>query len=136
MREFLSPYCALKSLCSLTKRSASDSSPAGAEDCAGSAELVVEAGASDSEAGMDEVGSRSTDEASPVGSGAKTPVLTEESEAEAEAEADSTAEEASALAVALALTLTLALAEGRVQALFFATGDPSAGAARARAGRR
>lgn len=82
---------------------------------------------------MVEVGSRDADS---VCSGAKTPVLMEvvsTAEAEAEAEADSMAEETVILADPLMEAETEA--EGREQALFFATGDAKAGAARARTGR-
>lgn len=98
-------------------------------------------GTSSDEAAAEEAGSS---EADSVGSGAKIPVLIEVGSAEADAEADSSAEtetvaeaEATdeAAALALALALTLAEADGRVQALFLATGDPNAGAAKARTGR-
>lgn len=133
------PYWARKSLWSLTKRSASDSSPAGADDSAGSADEVVlgsSLATSEAEAEAEAVGSAdaltSTDEAGSrdaeaVGSGAKMSVLTDEvGTAEAEA---------STLTLALAETETEAEAEGRAQARFFATGEAMAGAARARTGR-
>lgn len=129
------PYWALKSLWSLTKSSAS-LSPEAADEAAGSADEVDD-GTSSDEAAAEEAGSS---EADSVGSGAKTPVLIEVGSAEAEAdssaelvaEAEATDE---AAALALALALTLAEADGRVQALFLATGDPNAGAAKARTGR-
>lgn len=102
---------------------------------------MLEATSSEEEAAAEvEVGSS---EADSVGSGAKTPVLIDEvdsAEADSEAEADSTPEadaeaDADSMAEIEVDALALTLAEGRVHALFLATGDPNAGAAKARTGR-
>lgn len=61
--------------------------------------------------------------------------MAEETEAEADSTAEETAEAEAEAATDEAGALTLAEAEGRVHALFLATGDPRAGAAKARTGR-
>jgi hypothetical protein len=127
------PYWALKSLWSLTNKSAS-ALTAGADDSAGAAE-DGEVALALSEAASEEVGSR---EAEADGSGAKIPVLIEvvsAEEADADADAELAADSMEMLVEAEAAIVVEAEAEGRAQALFLATGDARAGAARARTGR-
>jgi hypothetical protein len=127
------PYWALKSLWSLTNKSAS-ALTAGADDSAGAAE-DGEVALALSEAASEEVGSR---EAEADGSGAKIPVLIEvvsAEEADADADAELAADSMEMLVEAEAVTVVETEAEGRAQALFLATGDARAGAARARTGR-
>lgn len=135
------PYWALKSLWSLTKRSASVSSPAGADDSAGGADVELGVGSSEADDSAEAVGSAAealdsaeeegsseADDAPAEGSGTKMPELIDEMGlAVAEAEAEAETEDGAAL--------MLAEAEGRVQARFLAMGVPNAGAARARTGK-